>query len=88
MELKGNLIILTFDRYEDKMELSDALNGSKYKSVLDIIANNIFRPNRKHGYSNQELEKLREIPEVSDAIDILETMFYTILSEKNVDLNE
>ena len=49
---------LEFDLPEDREEHEDALNGTKYKGQLDEVWNQVFRPHRKHGYSNQELQKL------------------------------
>lgn len=88
MEVKGNLIILTFDRYENKEELNDALNATNYKIALIEIAEKIFRPNRKYGYSDETLMKLRESNEVAEAIDILENMFFDILNERKIELYE
>jgi hypothetical protein len=76
-------VILEFDKYEDAEELDNALNGSKYRSQLEDIWNNVFRPYHRHGYGN---ERIREIlaydedgtpkhPEAHELLDFLEAIY-------------
>lgn len=67
---------------EEQEELNMCLKASSYKCALNDIANEVFRPHRKHGYSNPALDTEASY----DIIEILETMFYQILSENEVDL--
>lgn len=41
-------------------ELDDALNGSKYKCQIEDIWTQVFRPYRKHGYNNPEINEIIE----------------------------
>lgn len=51
---------LTFNLPEEHEEHEDAINGSKYKYQLDEVGNTVFRPARKHGYSDNRIQKLME----------------------------
>lgn len=51
---------LTFNLPEDHEEHEDAMNGSKYKYILDEVGNTVFRPARKHGYPDARIQKLME----------------------------
>lgn len=86
LQISGKTIALLFDRYEEQEELKTALNGGNYHAALFEIANEIFRPHRKHGYANSDLQKLTESEEVLEAIGILEHLFYQILKERNIEL--
>lgn len=85
-EIKGGTIILAFDRYEEREELEMALKANSYHSALFDVAQKVFRPHRKHGYEDSELNKLNEIPEVNKAIELLEKKFYEILNDNDVDV--
>lgn len=39
---------IVFNLPEDREELNDALNGSKYKSRIDTLYDRVFRPHLKH----------------------------------------
>jgi len=67
--------ILEFDLTEEREEFDDAVNGWKYKSRIDDIWQKVWRPRHKHGYNNERLNALCEIPEVDEAIDILEKIY-------------
>lgn len=83
--------ILEFDLsdHHEKQEHRRAVNNlDAYLSLWDI-AQEIFRPHRKHGYPNSELQKLLDSNEaVGEAIGILETQFYEILKHYGVNLDE
>jgi hypothetical protein len=80
--------ILKFKLPEENSEFEMACNAGKMHSALWEIAQEVFRPHRKHGYSNPELNKLcEENDQVLEAISILETMFYRILEDNQVNLD-
>jgi hypothetical protein len=86
--------ILKFDLPEEQEEYNRAIKGSDAYSVLWDIAQEIFRPHRKHGYPNQELENLiQRSEELEDGellgnriISILEDMFYEMINDRNIEL--
>jgi len=92
--------ILEFDKYEDREDFRDALQGTNYKIALQEIADEIFRPHRKHGYSqiiedlvdkcgtshNQEWDC--EVRNGYEVIEKLEEMFYQILEDNDIKLWE
>jgi hypothetical protein len=62
-------VTLEFCPYEDSDALDAALNGAKYKSQLDEIWQEVFRPYRKHGYVQKNLQECIEAnPEVAETI--------------------
>jgi hypothetical protein len=50
--------ILEFSLPEEAEEYNDAINGSRYKYALDEVYEQVFRPSRKHGYSDLEINEL------------------------------
>ena len=64
---------LEYNLPEDQEDLDCALNGHKYKYVLSDIAQEVFRPARKHGYPDTRLqsliEKLDELVEAYAPVD-------------------
>lgn len=85
IELSGKTVVLAFDRYEEAEELKDALKGGDYHLALWNIAQEVFRPHRKHGYADERLNELNQNAEVNEAIGILESMFYDILKERGIE---
>jgi hypothetical protein len=85
---------LEFDLQEEKRELMKALKGADCYSVLYDIGQELFRPARKHGYSGGDLNKINGYLEgehsemVHDIIHLLETAFYNILTENNINLDD
>lgn len=83
---------------DDKEEIDIYMNASNYRSALHRIAQEVFRPHRKHGYSNKKLEDLiensgafedptyGELSKGSEIISILEKMFYEIIEEEDISL--
>lgn len=79
--------ILEFDLPEDQEEFNDAAAAGKYVDCLQSIAQEVFRPARKHGYQgNERLNQLIQQDDVAEAIEILEELFYTILRDRSVTL--
>ena len=61
------------------------LQASAMRLALWDIAQNIFRPARKHGYSDPKLEALLT-DQSADLVGLLEEKFYEILAERGIDL--
>ena len=51
---------LKFSLPEEQQEFLDAQNGSRYKGQIDQIWMEVFRPRRKHGYKDEEINALLE----------------------------
>ena len=49
---------LTFTLPDDESEFQAAVDGPKYRAALWEISQRIFRPARKHGYSNTRIQSL------------------------------
>jgi hypothetical protein len=82
--------IIEFNLPEDREELKILMSAGDLSLVVDDVANEIFRPARKHGYSEQ-YHKLNELinqnPELAtDIIEELEKMFFQILENHNITL--
>lgn len=76
---------LEFNLPEEREEFQLALKGSSMSIALSEIANEIFRPARKHGYPDKELNDLVEKnPDAVEIIGMLETKFYEILEENDI----
>lgn len=72
-------VIIEFDKYEDKEDLEDALNGTKYKIQLDDLWSSLFRPRHKHGYSSKRVNELLESEECNELMDELEKLYNEIV---------
>lgn len=86
---KGKKAILIFD-LEDHYNREDfqrAVKANDYAFALEDIVNEIFRPARKYGYSDQELQVLFEKnPDAEEIISILEKKFWSILEDRKIEL--
>ena len=51
-------VILEFDGNEEREEINDALKGGEYKSKLDEMWQQMFRPRHKHGYNDKDINDL------------------------------
>jgi hypothetical protein len=49
---------LTFSIPEETEEFKDAVHVQDYKNVISAVEENIFRPARKHGYSDKNIQEL------------------------------
>ena len=76
--------------YDDLRKIKAVLKVNNYQIALMDIANNIFRPIRKHGYENKVINELCNNCGVSSVVLIgaLEEMFYEILNENGLDMEE
>lgn len=52
--------ILEYTLPEDKEDLDCAINGSTYKHAIWEVSQQVFRPARKHGYSDPRIQSLIE----------------------------
>lgn len=79
---------------DEEYEFYCATQGANALLALWDIQQQLFRPARKHGYSDPKLHKLiEEAPEgqgstICEAICILEEKFCEILNGYNIDLNK
>jgi hypothetical protein len=76
--------VLEFVMPEDSEEFRLADNGAEAHFALSDILNEIFRPVRKHGYADEDLNKLLEDEKVREAISLLEDKFHGILNDRNI----
>lgn len=79
---------------EDSQEDIDcALNGGKYKYMLDEMWQQLFRPRHKHGYADTEMNELvglqveeeqeTEAQKACNALmDKLEQIYHSIMNEE------
>lgn len=87
--------ILEFNLPEEQLEFQMASKASDMYAALWDIAQEVFRPARKHGYANEAvqnlLDKADEIKIEHDSagtelISQLEKMFYEILDKHEIKL--
>lgn len=88
---------LEFDLPEDKDDLLLALNATKYTIALEEIGNQVFRPARKHGYLDVNIQSLIEKGDevkveidgisygvATELVSQLEKLFYEILEREGI----
>jgi hypothetical protein len=74
---------------QDKIELERALKAIDAFLVLREIQQQIFRPARKHGYSNKTLRDLVEGNDKAvELIGLLEDRFIELLQEYELDIDK
>jgi hypothetical protein len=95
-KIKKAIIELDPDDYDDKALLLDYLKSSDKGIAIFDIAQDIFRPHRKHGYNSQKLNTLIgncgeykdadgfDISNGEELIGELEDMFYEVLEKYEV----
>jgi len=74
---------LSFSIPEEQDDFNDAMNGWRYKNQIDEIWNTVFRPYYKHGYSDQELNKLLSSPEGGIIIDKLAELYRQVINDND-----
>jgi hypothetical protein len=81
-------VILKFQVPEEGEELRMALDAGAMYSALWDIAQEVFRPARKHGYSDPEILNylINSTEDAEELIYLLEKKFYDILRDKNISL--
>ena len=57
---KKGILEFNLDEPYAQEEMETALKAMTYKSVLSEIQNEVFRPARKHGYPDRNIEELIE----------------------------
>ena len=68
--------ILEFNLPEEQEEYELMNKSMDMSFLLHDLEQEIFRPHRKHGYSHQRLAELCHNDDVTEAIGILEEMYY------------
>lgn len=58
---------ISFSLPEEMEEFKDAVHVQDFKSVLHHLEQDVFRPARKHGYPDREIETL--VNAINDLID-------------------
>lgn len=80
--------ILEFHLPEEENEFQAAIQGQDCRMALWDIAQEIFRPARKHGYSDQRIQELIDKNEKAvELIGLLETRFYVMLEERGINIH-
>lgn len=77
-------LILKYDIPEEQDEARMALNGVQAQVALGEIHSEVFRPARKHGYSDKKLNKLAKGNE--ELIGLLEEKFFEILADRGLEV--
>lgn len=81
-------VTVKFNLPEENETFKQFFAGPVYKSVLDDIAEKVFRPARKHGYPEGNIKTLIDKigDDAIDLIGLLEDKFYQILQDNEVTL--
>jgi hypothetical protein len=79
---------VTFTLPEEQEEFNFARKGSDAFSALSDVRNCVFRPARKHGYSDVAISELiaKIGDDAIDLIGLLEDRFNGVLEEWKIDL--
>ena len=80
-------IILTMTDEDNDSDMLRYLNGPKYAIALWEISQEIFRPARKHGYSDRQVNEYLDGNDTYLAIGRLEEMFFEILAKHNLEID-
>ena len=88
--------ILEFNLPEEQSEFDMAARANSMHAALWDMAQEIFRPARKHGYNNQDIQATLNHADTvttsegygagTELVSQLEKMFYEILEEHKIDL--
>jgi len=74
------------DSSEDRANLNRCLKSQDLVFALNEILLQVFRPARKHGYSEDGLQNLDE--KTAAIIGLLEDKFHDILKDYSIDLED
>ena len=81
-------VMIKFALPEEDAEMKLALKASSYQQALYKVAQEIFRPARKHGYDNAKLQALmNDNPASYEIVGMLEDLFFEIVKEEDIDLD-
>jgi hypothetical protein len=76
---------LEFNLPEEQDEFTTTTKATSMSCALSEIRNRVFRPARKHGYSDQRIQKLLESHnECGELVELLEDLFTEVLNEYDV----
>lgn len=75
---------LTFNLPEEHDEHQTALKGLDYRYAIEDIKNELFRPYRKHGYRDPEMQELAIREDIYKFMEMLENQLYAILAKHEV----
>lgn len=81
---------LRFTLPEEQSEFDLATRASSMAIAIEAIGNELFRPARKHGYSDPKIVELMEKcgEHAEDLVGELERRYYEILEEYNARVRE
>lgn len=81
---------IDLDSPDETLRVNQLHHSADMALALHDISQRIFRPARRHGYSNQEVEKLLDKcgEDGVELIGRLETIFYEILEDNNLVLDK
>lgn len=81
-------VILKFkiENSDDEAEVVQALRAEKAFNCLWQISQEIFRPARKHGYSDPKIQAALEGSNGAHLVGLLEDRFYEILREHDLNV--
>ncbi|MFZ9891075.1 MAG: hypothetical protein ACO3FL_04430 [Ilumatobacteraceae bacterium] len=75
------------EEYEDEREFKRAMTADALYRALWSIAQEVFRPARKHGYAEANLNEALESDAALLLVTELEKKFYEILRDNDIDLD-
>lgn len=71
--------------YQDKLEIKRIMKSQEVFTALHEVGEKIFRPARKHGYSDEKLRDLLNKSEHgNEIISLLEEKYHDILRESEI----
>jgi hypothetical protein len=69
------------DKEEDSHSYDQAMASPKLEQLIEFVEQEIFRPARKHGYPDPQLQALLESPQAAELISLLESKYYEAKKE-------
>jgi hypothetical protein len=66
---------LSFRLPEEQEDFQTSVDAWKYRSALDEVWEQVFRPYHKHGYADSEINSLLENEDCRKLLEKLETLF-------------
>lgn len=74
---------LSFNIPEEKEDFNDAMNGWKHRYQVEQIWEKVFRPYYKHGYRDEELNKLLSSDEGGIIINKLAELYRQVINDND-----